>query len=315
MVEYASVGQRIKRVNGSRKITGQERFTADLKVPGMLYARPVGSHYAHARIRGVDASRALAIPGVVAVLTADDLPVKRGPNGAPTKLPVAWGEALHVGQIVALVLAESDAAAQDGAAVEDLELADGTIRVKGSPGTSVTLARIAAMSMDFGQKYEPVYGRGASALTDRSPAFAAHLAEVEVDEETGETRVARYVAVQDVGFAINPALVEGQFRGGVAQGIGWALYEGMVYDDDGQLLTATLTDYALPRAAMIPPIETVLLEIPSPHGPFGAKGVGEPPAIPGPAAVANAIRDAAGVRMTELPIRPEKVARRLTRWE
>ncbi|HKG25907.1 MAG TPA: molybdopterin cofactor-binding domain-containing protein, partial [Thermomicrobiales bacterium] len=135
MVEYASVGQRIKRVDGSRKITGQERFTADLKVPGMLYARPVGSHYAHARIRGVDASRALAIPGVVAVLTADDLPVKRGPNGAPPRLPVAWGEALHVGQIVALVLAESDAAAQDGAAV--VEIDDEPLPVVPSPDAAM----------------------------------------------------------------------------------------------------------------------------------------------------------------------------------
>jgi CO/xanthine dehydrogenase Mo-binding subunit len=182
------------------------------------------------------------------------------------------------------------------------------------PSASITLARIAALSMDFGQKYEPVYGRGASAVTDRSPAFTAHMAEVAVDELTGQTRVTRYVAIQDVGFAINPAMVEGQIQGGVAQGIGWALYEGMVYDADGQPLTATLNDYALPRAGMIPPIETILLEIPSPHGPFGAKGVGEPSAIPGPAAVANAIRDATGARMTALPIKPEALARRLTPW-
>jgi len=119
--------------------------------------------------------------------------------------------------------------------------------------------------------------------------------------------------VQDVGFAINPAEVEAQIHGGVAQGLGWGLYEGMVYDADGQLLTATLMDYALPRAQMVPPIETVLVDVPSEHGAYGAKGIGEPPAIPGAAAVANAVRDATGRRILSIPIRPEAVATAL--WE
>ena len=129
-----------------------------------------------------------------------------------------------------------------------------------------------------------------------------------VDELTGEVKPVRYVAVQDVGFAINPTLVEGQIHGGVGQGIGWALYEGMQYDNDGQLLSATLMDYTLPKFEMIPPIETVLVEVPSVHGAYGSKGVGEPPAIPGPAAVANAIRDLTGVRATQIPIRPQTLA-------
>jgi CO/xanthine dehydrogenase Mo-binding subunit len=99
----------------------------------------------------------------------------------------------------------------------------------------------------------------------------------------------------------------------VAQGLGWALYEGMVYDADGQLLTATLMDYALPRAEMVPPIETVLVEVPSEHGAYGSKGIGEPPAIPGAAAVANAIRDLTGRRMLSIPVRPEALATAL--WE
>ena len=147
----------------------------------------------------------------------------------------------------------------------------------------------------------------------RANGFVDHTAEVQVEAVTGETTVARYVAVQDVGFAINPATVEGQIHGGVAQGIGWALYEGMSYDADGQLLTASLMDYALPRAEMIPPIETVLVEVPSERGAYGSKGVGEPPAIPGPATIANAIRDAVGVRVTEIPIKPQALARRL--WQ
>jgi CO/xanthine dehydrogenase Mo-binding subunit len=197
------------------------------------------------------------------------------------------------------------------AAVEDLEIADGQARVKGVPSSGVSLKQIASMSMGFGQKFEPVYGRGSTAITASAPGFAVHVAEVEIDDVTGETRVVRYLAAQDVGFAINPSLVEGQIHGGVAQGIGWALYEGLSFDDDGQLLTASLMDYALPKAAMIPPIETILVEVPSEHGAYGSKGVGEPPAIPGPATIANAIRDAAGVRVTSIPIKPETLANAL----
>jgi CO/xanthine dehydrogenase Mo-binding subunit len=161
--------------------------------------------------------------------------------------------------------------------------------------------------MSFGGKYEPVLGSGASAITESAPGFAVHVAEVEVDDLTGEVRVTAYAAAQDVGFAINPATVEGQIHGGVAQGIGWALYEGIEYDDEGQVLTASLMDYALPRASMIPPIDTVLVEIASDAGAYGSKGVGEPPAIPGPATVANAIRDAAGIRLTNIPMLPRDV--------
>src|SRR6266508_3050006 len=121
MAAHIAVGQRVKRIEAPRKLTGRERFTADLTIPGLLRARPVGSALAHARIRGVDGSRALAVPGVVAVLTAGELMVKHGPRGAPPKLPIAMGETLHVGQIVALVLAESDAAAEDGAALVDVD--------------------------------------------------------------------------------------------------------------------------------------------------------------------------------------------------
>ena len=115
MVAGLAIGQRTKRVDAPQKLTGVERFTGDLRLPGLLYARPVGSAYAHARIRGVDKSAALAIPGVVAVLTSDDLPIARDASGNPVKVPIAFGEALFAGHIIALVLADNDAAAQDGA--------------------------------------------------------------------------------------------------------------------------------------------------------------------------------------------------------
>jgi CO/xanthine dehydrogenase Mo-binding subunit len=196
-------------------------------------------------------------------------------------------------------------------APEDLEMSGGQVQVKGVPSSGMTLKELAAMSLSAANKHEPVLGRGASSITESAPGFAVHLAEVEVDQLTGETQVTRYVAAQDVGFALNPALVEGQVQGGVGQGIGWALYEGLIFDESGQLVTASLMDYALPRAGMVPPIDIILVEVPSESGPYGAKGIGEPPAIPGPAAIANAIKDATGVRVNEIPIRPESLSNQL----
>ena len=197
------------------------------------------------------------------------------------------------------------------AAVEDLEIVDRAVRVRGVPGRAVPLGELAKASMQFGAKYEPVYGRGGSATVARSPAFAAHLSEVEVDTETGTVRVTRHLAVQDVGRAINPAAVEGQIQGGVVQGIGWALLERMPYDAEGQLLAATLMDYALPQSDQVPLVESVLLEVASEHGPFGAKGVGEPPVVGVPAAIANAVAAATGQRFTSLPITAQAVVEAL----
>jgi CO/xanthine dehydrogenase Mo-binding subunit len=199
------------------------------------------------------------------------------------------------------------------AAAEDLELVDQRIRVRGVPDRSVSVTELARASMQFGGKYEPVFGRGQSATIARSPAFAAHLAEVEVDVETGHVRVVSHVVAQDVGRALNPAAIEGQIQGAVAQGVGWALLERMVYDERGQLLSATLMDYALPAADQAPPVGTALVEVPSDAGPFGAKGVGEPPVVAAPAAIANAIAEATGRRFTELPITSEAIVQALAR--
>jgi len=201
------------------------------------------------------------------------------------------------------------AAEQLEAAVEDLEIADDKVRVKGAPGQEKPIAELARMTMTFGGRYAPVYGSGTTAQTNRAPGAAAHLARVKADPETGEVRVLQYIAAQDVGRAINPASVDGQIMGGVAQGIGWGLYEGMVFDDRGTLLTASFLDYAVPGMDAVPPIETIILEIPAPVGPFGGKGIGEPPVVPGAAALANAIADAIGVRVYEIPMTPERIVR------
>ena len=193
------------------------------------------------------------------------------------------------------------------AAVGDLEIEGNKVVVRGAPGRDVELTRIASETMRFAGKYEPIYGRGRAAVRQSSPMFTAHIAKVAVDPATGEVRVLDYVAVQDVGFAINPAEVEGQITGGVTQGLGWALFESLVFDENGQVLTTTLMDYALPHIGDVPNITPILVEIPSALGPFGAKGVGEPPVVPVGAAIANAIFDAVGVRMTQLPITSEQL--------
>ena len=192
---------------------------------------------------------------------------------------------------------------------DDLEIVGDAVRVRGVPERGAKIADLARLTMQFGGRHAPVYGSGTVALDDALPAATAHLARVRVDPETGDVLLLRYVAVQDVGRAINPAAVEGQIIGGVVQGIGWGLYEGMAHDESGTLLTATLLDYALPRAAAAPSIEAIALEHPAAGAPFGAKGVGEPPLIPPAAAIANAIAAASGARVCELPITPERVVR------
>lgn len=191
---------------------------------------------------------------------------------------------------------------------DDLELVDGQVRVKGSPDTSLSLSQIATMSMSFGGKYPPVSGNGKSAVQDKAPGFSAQLAHVHVDEDTGEVELKKLVVAQDVGKALNPAMVEGQIMGGAVQGIGWGLFEGLIYDDNGQPLNASLMDYTLPRLDQSPPLEIILVEKTSKAGPYGAKGVGEPPVVPTAAAIANAISDATGgARVSEIPMTSQVV--------
>src|SRR5262245_54793321 len=139
-----------------------------------------------------------------------------------------------------------------------------------------------------------------------SPSFHAHAVDLSVDAETGEVAIHKYVVAQDVGFALNPTYIEGQIEGGVAQGLGQTLSEEIVYRD-GRVLNANLTDYKMPTTLDVPRVESILVEHPGRVGPFGAKGVGEPPNIEPPAAVANAIAAAVGARISSLPITAEKI--------
>ena len=200
------------------------------------------------------------------------------------------------------------------AATEDIEYEDGRFFVRGSPDQHKTIQDIALMAnlaWDMPEGMEP--GLEASAFYDPPNftfPFGAHLAVIEVDPATGQIDLQRYYAVDDCGVQINPMIVEGQVHGGVAQGVGPVLWEGAIYDDDGQLLTGTMLDYALPRADGLPDIVVLSNTTPSPHHPLGLKGVGEAGTIASTPAVYNAVMDALrplGITRIDMPLTPEKV--------
>ena len=183
---------------------------------------------------------------------------------------------------------------------------DGVFTCTANGNESMTLKELSGKLPRTGG---PVTGRASVNPRGVGPAFATHVVDVAVDEETGKVDILRYTAVQDVGTAIHPSYVEGQMQGGVAQGIGWALNEEYVYGDDGRLQNAGFLDYRMPTCLDLPMIETVLVEVPNPGHPVGVRGVGEVPIIPPPAAIANAIYSATGVRMADLPMSPPRLCK------
>ena len=203
------------------------------------------------------------------------------------------------------------------AGVDDLEVGDGLIYVKGIPDRNVPIAKVAQQAT-MG-KGRPPMGTGSynPETTFLDPetgqgkpyeeyVYATQIAEVEVDTETGEVTVLRLVAAHDCGKAINPMLLEGQLEGGVAMGLGYGLLEEMV-SENGQVKNPQFTDYILPTALDVPEIELAIVEDPAPKGPFGAKGVSEAALLPTAPAIINAIYDAVGVRIRDLPATPVKI--------
>jgi CO/xanthine dehydrogenase Mo-binding subunit len=203
----------------------------------------------------------------------------------------------------------------------DLEVADGLVSVRGVPGRSLSYAELMAGQMWSTEPvighgtflaeptpYEPTSLEGSLLPVFNSPSFHCHAAEVEVDLDTGLTKVLDFVVAQDAGFAINPTYVEGQMQGGAVQGIGYALTEELVIED-GRILNPNLALYKLPTAKDVPRIRTEIVEFASTQGPYGAKGVGEPPVTVPPAAIANAVTAATGVAIRTMPLTPERVYR------
>ena len=215
------------------------------------------------------------------------------------------GAAVHEGAVRLKRKVRALAAAAFEAATADIVVTDGRVHVRGAPARFMTLKDIAewAARMELAVKasFDP---------PDTVFPFGAHLAYVEVDPETGSVKVLRYVAVDDCGPVINPMIVDGQIHGAIAQGLAQALYEGVVYDQDGQLLTGNLTTYLLPTAADLPTFETDRTETATPHNPMGVKGIGEGGTTGSTPAVANAVMDALrplGIHNLDMPLTPWRI--------
>ena len=192
---------------------------------------------------------------------------------------------------------EVDAAVISFAAGEFTSLTDSELRV----GFKELAGRLDVTS-------GPIMASGSMDLPDGGGGiFGTHIADVEIDPETGKTDVIRYTVIQDAGTAINPQAVEGQMQGGATQGIGWALNEEYVINDEGQMENSSFLDYRMPTMTDIPKIETVIVEVPNPSHPFGVRGVGEIPIGPPLATIGNAIHDALGIRLRQVPMKPGRI--------
>ena len=265
-----------------------------------------GTHTSFAQI----VSEELNVPlEKISITTGDTRTAPFAGMSAGSKTLFTVGKALREAAIDLREQMYAVAADRMEANPDDLEVEGGEVRVKGSPDQSLGFDRLAAVTTGFGALYEPLVGRGTIAARNQAPGFTAQLADVEVDTESGRVTLKDFAIVQDVGFAINPLSVEGQMEGGAVQGMGIGLWEEYLYDDSGHLRNAGLLDYRMPTAMDVPDIDSVIVEVPSDDGPYGARGVGEPSITAGGAAIANAIADALGVRITEMPATPERVLR------
>lgn len=248
-------------------------------------------------------------PDHVTVTYADTKTAPFAGMSAGSKTTYTVGRAVKLAAEDALKQMAEVAAPRLEATVEEVEAWDGAIRVIGDPEKNISYQRLGKWTTNFGARYPAIVGRGAITATKMAPGFTAQAADVEVDPDTGEITLHGFAVAQDAGFAINPLSVEGQMQGGASQGLGLALWEEMVYNADGQLLNGNLLDYRLPTARDLPPIETIIVEVPSEEGPYGARIIGEPSIVAGMAAVSNAVENAVGARVTEAPITPERVLR------
>jgi carbon-monoxide dehydrogenase large subunit len=252
-------------------------------------------------------------PSVVQVVHGDTAIGPEGRNTYGSRSLATGGEAVAKATDKVVAKAKAIVAAELEAAPEDIEVTGGRFSVRGSPDRGMALGDIAGIAYvgAVPEGMEP----GLEETTFYDPEnfvfpFGAHACVVDVDAETGKVTVVRYVAVDDCGNPVNPMLIEGQIHGGVVYGIGQALYERVHYDEQGQLVTGTFVDYALPTAAEMPLFETDRTVTPSPVNSMGVKGVGEAGTIAASAAVTNAVIDALrplGVEYMNMPLSPMRV--------
>ena len=242
-------------------------------------------------------------------LSIDDVLVQSGDSKSVGYTDVSAGS--RVGRTMAAAVSEAcrDALGQlRKRAAEKLQCAVDEVSYQAgvfssSKGGAITIGDLMRATLTEGA----IIGRGVSTKLPLGVEIGGHVTDVEVDPETGQVTILRYTAFQDVGRALNPPAVEGQIQGSIAQGAGWALTEGFDYGPDGRLRNASLLDYRMPTALDLPKIDVVLLETPVPGVPYGVRGVAEMPIVPVAAAIANAVRRAVGVRLTHMPMTPERV--------
>ena len=190
---------------------------------------------------------------------------------------------------------------------EQIEWRDGHAHATGKSNANLAPQSIADIAARAGKTGGPIAGHTELNADGAGVSFATHICDVEVDPETGLTRIIRYTVIQDAGKAVHPTYVEGQFQGGATQGIGWALNEEYVYGADGRLENPGFLDYRIPVCSDLPMIDTQILEIPNPNHPYGIRGVGETSIVPPLAAIGNAVSNATGVRMTHVPMSPPRI--------
>ena len=247
----------------------------------------------------------LEMEQVIVAKRDTDLAPFTGPSGG-SRIVYSQGRAVQMAAEDARDKLFALAADRLGVQADALECEGGAVYVIDNPPQSIGLGQLARMSLS--SRGGPVVGTASLSSMPYNPVFNAQAAEVLVDRETGQVRVTRFVQAQDVGLAVNPMGVEGQLEGGAVQGIGRALSEEIQIDpDSGQIRNPSLATYLMPLAIDMPEIENVLVEVPSEDGPFGLRAVAEPPGFGPPAAIANAIYDAVGVRIRTLPLSPERV--------
>lgn len=248
-------------------------------------------------------------PGVVQVVTADTDSAPPSPGSGGSTVTYSAGRAVRAAAEDARRQLLRAASLQLEIGEADLEIVAGTVRPIGTPEKGIAIATLVRANARAGRS--PIEGHATTEHLSLAPSVAGFVARVAVDRETGTVRLLDFHAVQDVGRALNPALVTGQQLGGAAQAVGWALREALVHDEHGQLVSATFLDYGLPRAEDIPALATSYVEVPAPDGPFGAKGIGEAAVVGGAAAIANAVAAATGCRPRELPMTPPRIWRLL----
>jgi carbon-monoxide dehydrogenase large subunit len=301
--------------------TGMVRVHASGRVSVYTGACAMGQGLATALAQICAAELGLA-PEQISVIAGDTAMVPLGLGGFASRQLVTAGSSVRLGARAVAEKARRLASHMLEADPRDLEFADGAVRIVGVRERAVSLAELARMlrgapGYRFPPGIEPALEANVPYMSDAlAYANACHVAEVEVDAETGQVRILHYHALTDSGVLINPMIVEGQVQGGIAHGIGNALFEHMVYDDAAQPMTTTLADYLLPTAPDLPRFDLRFKETPSPINPLGAKGVGEVGTIPGAAAVIAAVEDALspfGVTIDEAPVSPQRLVTLIAR--